>query len=213
MSWVNYLDPQDLPPKPDPETGLPEPPRAPGLTSSKLGKPDPARVTDPAHAPEPPRGQGPVLAWYQPSERGALTVGAWGFALMVVGVTLLQGFSIAWMRFWWAWVGLLVFAALIYLTQRAGRCSAGAEWVRGRKNWVRTYELTKVKASFSPSGTQLTMRDQDGRTLSISLSRLKDDRKIWDLVYNGILHSVIAGGADTNGHLHRDLAVPYPQTN
>jgi hypothetical protein len=33
---------------------------------------------------------------------------------------------------------------------------------------------------------------------------------MWDLVYNGILHSVIAGGAETNGQLHRYMRVPYP---
>lgn len=33
---------------------------------------------------------------------------------------------------------------------------------------------------------------------------------MWDLAYNGILHSVIAGGAETNGRLHAALAVPRP---
>jgi hypothetical protein len=46
--------------------------------------------------------------------------------------------------------------------------------------------------------------------LSVSLSLLEEDRMLWDLVYNGILHSVIAGQAETNGRLHLHLRLPYP---
>ena len=33
---------------------------------------------------------------------------------------------------------------------------------------------------------------------------------MWDLVYNGLLHSVIAGEAKTNGMVHSALRVPRP---
>jgi len=55
------------------------------------------------------------------------------------------------------------------------------------------------------------MRDSEGRKLRYKFVDLSSDRLLWDLTYNGILHSVIAGGAETNGMLRKTLALPYPQ--
>jgi len=41
---------------------------------------------------------------------------------------------------------------------------------------------------------------------------LSSDRLLWDLAYNGILHSVIAGGAETNWMLRKTLALPCPES-
>jgi hypothetical protein len=38
------------------------------------------------------------------------------------------------------------------------------------------------------------------------------DPRIWNYTYNGILHSVIAGGAETNKQLHLQLKLPYPES-
>jgi hypothetical protein len=86
------------------------------------------------------------------------------------------------------------------------------DWLRGRKQWVRTYELVKVRSYPSFSGGWIRLEDRDGRTLGLDHTTLQQDRRLWDLVYNGILHSVIAGGAETNGaaHLHLHLPCPSP---
>jgi len=55
------------------------------------------------------------------------------------------------------------------------------------------------------------MRDSGGRKLRYRFIDLSSDRMLWDLTYNGILHSVIAGGAETNWMLRRTLALPYPE--
>ena len=34
---------------------------------------------------------------------------------------------------------------------------------------------------------------------------------VWDVVYNGILYSLITGVAKTNPMLHRALRLPYPK--
>jgi hypothetical protein len=83
------MDPAALPPMPDPETGLPRPPRAPGRGRPKDAppKPDPDRVNDPARAPQPPPRQGPVLAWYRSSWRGAIVTGLWVTGLLVLVVS------------------------------------------------------------------------------------------------------------------------------
>ena len=211
MRGVRYLGLDQLPPKPDPVTGQPRPPRAPGRTARGTGKGNADRDDDLADAPVPPVGQGPVLSWYRSSRSYAVQVGAIGFGLATLLLSARDGFQFHWVKYWWAWVGLVVIAFLIGLTQRKGtECSAGVEWLGGRKTWVRTYELVKVKLSVGVGQFSLSMQDNGGRSLSLPVSALQEDRLMWDLVYNGVLHSVIAGGAATNGQLHRYLGVPYP---
>ena len=61
----------------------------------------------------------------------------------------------------------------------------------------------------SPS-IHLDLKDRDGREVRVNSSDVQEDRDIWDLVYNGMLHSVIIGGAETNGMVHSALEVPRP---
>jgi hypothetical protein len=202
--------PAALPPVPDAETGLPRPPHAPGGRSARSARRDWTRISDSDRAPSPPAGQGPVLAWYQVARAYAVSVGCIG-SVLTAGLLTIRD-SLAWTHYWWVWLVLIVIGLLVGYTQWRGdgRCSAGARWVMGRKNWVRTYDLVKVTASLSAGGSVIDMRDADGRRLSVSLSLLEQDRMLWDLVYNGILHSVIAGQAETNGRLHLHLRLPYP---
>lgn len=212
MSTSPFLSASELPPKPDPSTGEPRPPRAPKY--SKPNKPakenDKDRVSDPSKAPEPPEGQGPVLAWYKPSRRQKWGVGGTGFVLLVVGITLMQGFDVRWMTAWWMWLIVAVFALLIGGSVRSSNLSAGAEWLQTKSNWVRLYELKKVTAHWRSNSVHVDFEDHHGGAVQISLSDLHEDRDLWDLVYNGILHSVVAGGAETNGRLHSALDVPKP---
>ena len=208
-----YLSASELPPKPDPVTGEPRPPRAPRYSRKKRPKErDRDRITDPAQAPSPPEGQGPVLAWYKPSRRMTWGVGVTSFALITVGITLMQGLDVRWMSIWYVWLIVLVGSLLIAGTVPRSSCSVGAEWLqRHGGGWVRLYELKKITAHYRSNAVHLDFEDRDGRVVQISLSDLQRDRDIWDLVYNGILHSVIAGGADTNGRLHSALDVPRPR--
>lgn len=206
-----YMDPAALPPMPDVRTGLPRPPRAPGGASGTPARLDRTRVSDPALAPQPPPEQGPVLAWYRATRGYAVQVGLVGVLITGVLVWLRTGLRVAWLGYWQVWVGLAVIGLLIGLSQRrAAVCSAGVAWVRGRKSWVCTYELVSVKWYPSLSGGWVGLVDRDGRRLTIDLSTLRQDRRLWDLVYNGILHSAVAGGADTNGAAHLNLRLPYP---
>lgn len=86
------------------------------------------------------------------------------------------------------------------------------EWLQQwRGGWVRTYELAKVTASSHVTGTQLSLTDRGGRKIQINSEHIQEDRLMWDLVYNGIVHSVVAGGAETNGALHSIFDVPRPK--
>jgi hypothetical protein len=199
-----YLGVDELPARPDPSTGLPRPPHAPAYVRGA----DPGQ-RDPADAPSPPPGQGPVLAWYQANCRYPLTVAAWTLGLSVGIITLANGF--VWTKYWWAWgiFGLGTFAS--YRSSWSGACAVGAHWLaRGRK-WVKIYELVEVTYRMPIGGARLRLRDSEGRRLTVKVKALRSDRVIWDSLYNGILHSVIAGGARTNSKLHLDMHVPHPR--
>lgn len=205
-----FLDESELPPKPDPETGEPRPPRAPiyrGFDEKSEEQLRRERVTDPAKAPAPPEGQGPLLAWYRASRKEALKTAAWGLLILPVLVTMTR-LSLDWAQFWQAWIFVPLTMLAVYSTQRTVVVSAGAEWLKHGKSWVRLYELTDIDAKHRGNDMHVDLTDDAGRTVKCKLIDLQKDQHLWDLVYNGILHSVIAGGATTTGMVHSALEVP-----
>lgn len=209
MTTPVYLTPSQLPPRPDRTTGEPRPPQAPRFGGTETHAHGRDQLTDPAKAPAAPAGQGPVLAWYKSSRRGALRIASWGLlVLLPIGMTLLQGFSLEWMKLWQVWGVLIATSVLMYFSHRATECSVGADWLRRRRDWVKLYELTKVTAHIRSNVIHLDFRDRDGRAVQLSSRDVQQSREMWDLVYNGILHSVIAGDADTNGRLHAAFSIP-----
>lgn len=130
---------------------------------------------------------------------------------MVAGVIVVQGFSVAWMRYWQPWLILCAMALLFYFSRRRTTVSAGTEWLQRRGGrWVRTHELSSVTAHPGIGSIRLHLVDYEGRKIRISNHDLQENRRVWDLVHEGILQSVIAGGARTNGLLHRAFEIPRP---
>ena len=115
------------------------------------------------------------------------------------------------MKYWQPWIVLPLIMIAIYSVQRTVECSVGAEWLKVGKTWVRLYELTKITAKHRSSAIHIDFKDSAGREVMVQANDLQNDRDMWDLVYNGILHSVIVGGAKTNGLLHSSLRVPRPE--
>lgn len=204
-----------LPPRPDPQTGEPFPP--PGLSYFGGGdtKPEdnPYRETRLSHKPKPPPGLGPVLVWHRESRKSKIVGVVGGAAILIVGITiisLIKGYGLDWFGAWQIWLiiaGGTILAAgpFSYLTY-----SAGADWLqvdlvrwgKHQRRWVDLYELTKINASYGGTTFHLDLTDKD-ITLSRSFQELQQDHRIWDLVYNGILHSVANGATVT----HQALAV------
>jgi hypothetical protein len=155
------------------------------------------------------------LFWYRSSRRGARQGAT--FIGVAIGVVLSITRGIDWVTIWQCWAIIAGVMALIYFGVAGDRYSAGADWSsegKGRyRSWVRTYELVSVKAQPTGSGLYVEMEDASGRTLSYKMiSIIASDPRIWDYTYNGILHSVIAGGAETNKQLHQQLKLPYPES-
>lgn len=203
----------NLPPKPDPYTGEPRPPHAPAYRGDDDDNAK-TRETSPSRKPEAPPNQGPVLAWYQATKRHAWSVFFWGVGIIVVGAMLVSWLRsggnplVGFFQYWEPWVAVVVFAAPLGLSVRKDKCSAGAEWVRGKSKWVRLYELTSIKVKYYGDGsTELHLDDRDGRHLEIDRKMLCSDQLIWDLVYNGILHSAVQG-AEVDQKTQRALQLP-----
>lgn len=178
-----------LPPRPDPQTGEPRPPRAPaGDDGSEVGE------TDPGRCPRKlPSDQGPVLEWFRYSNRFTLLVGALGVLFVfVAGVLSGDGFG------WMASVGGLAVAVgiplltglVLYWGNRARWVAAGASWVADNTGWVDVYELTEIKTRVDVGVLKLCLTDSVGRKMDTSVTLLQANTKLWDLVYNGMLHSI-----------------------
>nr|WP_207631457.1 MULTISPECIES: hypothetical protein [unclassified Actinopolyspora] len=103
------------------------------------------------------------------------------------------------MTTWWLWLFVVPWPFVTLLAGRNTRMSAGADWFRyGKKGFIRTYELTSVKVTTEGASRALRLNDAEQRTLSVQLNDIQRNRELWDLVYNGILHSVRGNGAETN---------------
>lgn len=206
-----FLRLDELPPRPDPETGEPRPPKAPEFRSVRR----PARSRSEASTstagvarPEPPDGEGPALVWEPPDRYRQLRAGAVAFVLQTLGVCVLQGFSLAWMSVPWCWLLILVFSVLVALGARQEPLAVGAEWLRVGRRWVRLYELAEISTIRRRGDLYLRLADRDGRRLTVNAENLRQWPLMWDLVYNGMLHSVIAGGAKTQAY--GVLGLPRP---
>jgi hypothetical protein len=133
--------------------------------------------------------------------------------LVFISIVFTIGLGFDWVTTWAVWPIIILGFTGIYFSLRASQCRAGVDWLARRKTWVKTYELVTVTCRTNHGDPQLRLVDSDGRSVEIAISDLQGDRRIWDLVYNGILHSVIAGHAQTNGRLHMMLRLPYPDTH
>ncbi|NHD18997.1 hypothetical protein G9447_18660 [Actinopolyspora sp. BKK1] len=185
-----------LPPKPDPHTGEPRPPRAPlepEWKDAENKRPDGANK-----APRAPEGESPALEWFCPSRGQSFSIGV-TISLVVLAFGVLRDGGLGWMTTWWLWLFVVPWPFVTLLAGRNTRMSAGADWFRyGKKGFIRTYELTSVKVTTEGASRALRLNDAEQRTLSVQLNDIQRNRELWDLVYNGILHSVRGNGAETN---------------
>ncbi|WP_233573668.1 hypothetical protein [Amycolatopsis panacis] len=197
--------PDRLPLRPDPQSGEPFPPHGLSYVGAKQRDPvlDPNRETRLSYKPEPPAGLGPVLAWHRESRRGKAVLVLTGIGLMLVivaGISLLSGDGLAAFGYWQMWVLVAVGTILMagpfsYLTYAAGAdwfMVERSRWGVKKRLWVDLYELKKIDVSYGGTTFHLFLYDKD-LGLSRSFEELQRDRRIWDLIYNGILHSVAAG--------------------
>lgn len=197
-----------LPPVPDRETGEPRPTRPRNSVTGKL-QPDaptpPGPV--PARIPPGPVHLGPLLEWRRPSPRQR-----WLAPVGVVGVVIVslsgrnRGFD--WTTVWQIWCGLAAYGVYVYVTLNREWFAAGAVWAQSGTSWVNTYELVEIRITGSGAYSMLTLTDASGRVLAGPLRELEANWRLWDLIYNGILHSAASGNCTITRRAQKHLRLP-----
>ncbi|CAM00080.1 hypothetical protein SACE_0739 [Saccharopolyspora erythraea NRRL 2338] len=147
-----------------------------------------------------------MLEYYRGSR-----LSAWLTSLVPSAVLLVAGMlhsGVMWtLTFWptWLFVGGL-YAFNVY-AWRSEVVTAGADWVRFRRHWVCTYELTSIRlVARGANGHDLVLEDRDGRAVGAKPYLFQANRRLWDLVYLGMRHSA-ANGAEVN----RPARGTYPE--
>lgn len=127
-------------------------------------------------------------------------IGGFFVSILIFAFGCLRDWGFSWM---WTMPALWIFVAappvLWYFLGRRTGISAGADWFAVKGGHVDVYELTKVRIVGTSGGLSwdLELADRKGTELSINLREIQANRDLWDLVYNGIAHSVNRG-AKTN---------------
>ncbi|WP_258347914.1 hypothetical protein [Saccharopolyspora gregorii] len=155
---------------------------------------------DKAEFPPAPEGEGPLLEWYQ-AEDADHTVGGVVLGASIVVFLCILDWGFSWMSTWWLWAFAIWPPIAAYFIGRSEGFSAGAEWfATSRKAHVKLYELTKIKVEYQAGGQSIgiELTDADDRCVGAPLRQLQRNRALWDLVYNGIVHSVHDGSATAN---------------
>lgn len=178
----------ELPPKPDPDTGEPRPPRAPVPARHEA-----TRTNRTRRKPEPPDGRGPtlVLAHYREQARYPLLhalKAATTFAVLLLLIS--SGFTVTeW--FVLPVAGLHFVGYLLFFGQRE-LVSCGAEWVQHNHHWIRgTYEISRVDYAYDSRGEQPRLvLDKHVHRLNIPVDILYSNQELWDYVHLALRHSV-----------------------
>lgn len=129
-----------------------------------------------------------------------------GLGLLAIGTTIATKGQ--WVFYFWPWLIVVVTAALIAWNVRGTYLAAGADWFQSRRHWVRIYELTSIKYTTKPGGFSLFLQDGQGGRAGCDLHELQSNPALWDLVYNGILHSVASREVKANFAARRHLPLP-----
>ncbi|KID28298.1 hypothetical protein HQ32_04490, partial [Prauserella sp. Am3] len=202
--WQEFAE---LPPRPDPETGEPFPPHAPAYKGGDSGEEADATLSRRGilGPPNPPEGRGPALAWYRDSVASKIGDYFIAVATLVVAscfVSLFKGdpFGEA-LIFWQLWIIILLGAILMSSAFTFEGIFAGSDWLqtsiksavvfrRPRKSVLFFYDIVSISGSISGPTVYLAFEDSHGNVLWRMLHDLQKSRKVWDLFYNGIVHSV-----------------------
>ncbi|MGB6072360.1 MAG: hypothetical protein WBG53_17635 [Rhodococcus sp. (in: high G+C Gram-positive bacteria)] len=116
-----------------------------------------------------------------------------------------RGFE--WTSNWFLWVFITVICVTMYFDLKKDRVIAGARWVQQREEWVSTYELVRIRSTTVGLNRAMSIRDTHGNKLVLVLSTTQKNPPLWNLVYNGIAHSVAHGDCDISKAARRIIKV------
>ncbi|GAA4820561.1 hypothetical protein GCM10023201_02500 [Actinomycetospora corticicola] len=187
-----------LPARPDPATGLPRPPAAPRwtITASTVHGTLHLAVDDtpPDGVRPPPPGYGPVLEVQRGTDYDSLVFVGLLAGLLGVGALV----DVRVLGFWWLWAVFGVLAVLGVRGIRRTYLAAGADYLQNGRIHVDLYTLTEIVVGVGQGQHWVTLVDRDEHRTTAPTGALHANPELWDLVYNGIRHSV-ADGARVRG--------------
>ncbi|MGH3389345.1 MAG: hypothetical protein ACRDOO_10755 [Actinomadura sp.] len=127
--------------------------------------------------------------------------------ILAVGFLTLRNGGIGWAADWVTWLIVLGLSVLgvLFVAWGSGGEAAGTDWLRDGKNWIKTYELKDIQLGVPRSKDTLVLTDVNSRKIGMSLMRIQTNPDLWDLVYNGMLHSVYYNGATINERAREKL--------
>ncbi len=129
-------------------------------------------------------------------------------AILVAFFTVTWG-GFDWVDHWFPWIWMALSGAFFYWRTGQEWMAAGAVWVQEGPFWVNTYELVRIRFSVDGLNRVLRIEDAEGRKIhSFGLRDAQSDPQMWDLVYNGILHSVASGNCDISRKARKVLQIP-----
>jgi hypothetical protein len=117
--------------------------------------------------------------------------------MVLLGAFVLYGGLVV-LTYWFIWVLLAGYLVFLIHHGRSEVTTAGTDWVRSNRHWVRTYELTSIRCEPRGGGSSfaLVLKDRE-RRVELPLHVVQANKELWDLVYLGMRYSV-ANGAETN---------------
>lgn len=197
-----------LPPRPDPDSGEPRPPRAPTVAGAWAGHAERGRRTEsfrPAreqhwfHRPEPmlelaeARRRRPLRSIATYALYTALILGG-GTALVMWGSPELVTDPVPYVIMS---VAFLLGTGTAFLIRRTHTVYAGATWAgdaEDKDKLVSTYDLTRIRIFGRPGpSAMLQIIAPDKTFLELPLGLVEANPALWDLLYNGLRHSAAAG--------------------
>ncbi|MDZ7929262.1 MAG: hypothetical protein U5N21_04025 [Rhodococcus sp. (in: high G+C Gram-positive bacteria)] len=187
---------------PDPNTGEPRPPMAHRGEATALW------VTKPGDLEKSvvPSEYGPAPEAFEESRREKTLQ-----VLMLVAMFLLffivpfRGFG--WADLWFPWLVILGLPALQYRKSLGDRVLAGARWVQQRDEWISTYEITRIRSTTVGLNRASKIEDVHSNKMILVFRDAQMNPLLWNLVYNGIAHSVAHGNCDISKAARRILKV------
>jgi hypothetical protein len=91
---------------------------------------------------------------------------------------------------------MLLYGAIWHRIHRHHTVYGGARWVgdsTSRSHAVTTDDLRRIHLAETADGWELSLVSANSTTLCLPLGLLEGNPRLWNLVYNGLRHSVAAG--------------------
>ncbi|OLT38781.1 hypothetical protein BJF85_08580 [Saccharomonospora sp. CUA-673] len=149
------------------------------------------------------------MEWHYPSRISRVVAGLTCSVLVLAVYIVRLGFD--WIDNVWLWILVVGPPFLFMWIGRRSKLSAGADWLADSdKRYVKTYRLKRVTVHIDGVAYMVHLVDDEGRGVRPHVSDLQMNHRLWDLVYNGILHSVHVNGAEMNKRAREYLRLDDP---